>query len=187
MICSLIKRERERQGPLSPGPLTQIALRLYKIYATARCTHHYWLLPFSIQLYETDIFFTSLRRVTYGQFHMIPRNLHFAARFAARSRQGVPLSTTYRGAGEHRVFCGFHDHLVGRTPDALLCLVLLKLLAEARHCRLRTVLGVGGIRPIVHMTGGHGKPDHTGGWFWGRSGQPVHPIGWRHLLKGIPH
>lgn len=85
------------------------------------------------------------------------------------------------GAGKDRVFCSFHDHLVGRAPSALLGLVGPKLFADAGHCRLRTVLRVRGIRPVVGMTRGHSKPDHAGGWLWGRGGQPVQPVGWRHL------
>lgn len=94
---------------------------------------------------------------------------------------------TYGGAGKDRVFCSFHDHLVGRAPSALLGLVGPKLFADAGHCRLRTVLRVRGIRPVVGMTRGHSKPDYAGGWLWGRGGQPVQPVGWRHLFKGIPY
>ena len=94
---------------------------------------------------------------------------------------------TYGGAGEHRVLCGFHDHLVGRAPGALLGLVVPKLLTDARHCRLRTVLRVRGIRPVVRMTRGQSKPDHAGGRLRGRGGQPVQPVGWRHLFKGIQY
>lgn len=77
------------------------------------------------------------------------------------------------GAGEDRVFCGFHNHLMGRAPGGLLGLVVPQLLADARHCRLRAVLGVRRIRPIVCVSGGHGKPDHAGGRLRGGGGQPV--------------
>lgn len=94
---------------------------------------------------------------------------------------------TYGGAGEDRVLCGFHDHLVGRAPGALLGLVVPKLLTDARHRRLRTVLRVRGIRPVVRVTRGQSEPDHTGGRLRGRGGQPVQPVGWRHLFKGIQY
>jgi hypothetical protein len=94
--------------------------------------------------------------------------------------------STYSGTGEDRVLCGFHDHLVGRAPCGLLGLVVPELLADARHCRLRTVLRVRGIWPIVHVTGRHGKPNDAWGRLRGRGGQPVQAIGWRHLFKKIP-
>lgn len=94
---------------------------------------------------------------------------------------------TYGGTGEDWAFCGFHHHSVGRTPGSLLGLVLLQLLAEARHRGLRAVLGVGGVRPIARVAGGYRKPDNTRGWLGGRGGQPVQAVGRRHLFTGIPH
>lgn len=38
----------------------------------------------------------------------------------------------------------------------------------------------------MHVAGGHGEPDHAGGWLRGGCGQAVQAVGWRHLFKGIP-
>lgn len=122
---------------------------------------------------------------------MIPPNLYFILKSylsgnCCSEEAGAAPWMTYSGAGKDGVFCGFHDHLVGRAPGALLGLVVPKLFTDARHCSLRTVLRVRGIRPIVCMAGWHGKPDHTGGWLRGRGGQSVQPVGWRYLFKEIP-
>lgn len=130
------------------------------------------------------------------QFHMILHNLYFILKsylsgICCSQEMGLslphPVRVTYSRAGKDRVFCGFHDHLVGRASSALLGLVVPKLFTDARHRRLRTVLRVRGIRPIVCMTGGHGKADHTGGRLGGRGGQSVQPVGWRHLFKKSPY
>ena len=126
-------------------------------------------------------------------YSMILPNLYFfffaPCALLFRAGRGYLLGwlMTYSGAGEDRVFCGFHNHLVGRAPNTLLGLVVPQLLTDARHCRLRAVLRVRGIRPVVCVTGGHSKPDHAGGWLRRRCRQPVQPIGWRHLFKGIPY
>ena len=144
---------------------------------TGPCPFH----PYEIQPYEIDIFIV--------WFHLTYTFFFASCVLLFRAGRGCLLVwlVTYSGAGEDRVFWGFHDHLVGRAPSTLLGLVVAQLLADAWHGRLRTVLRVRGIRPVVCVTGGHSKPDHAGGWLRRRCGQPVQPIGWRHLFKGIPY
>lgn len=95
-------------------------------------------------------------------------------------------SVTHGGAGEDRVFGGFHDHSMGWASSARRGLVLPQLLADAGHRCLGTVLRVRRVGPVVPMAGGHSKADHAGGRLRGRGGQPVPSVGRRHLVRGRP-
>lgn len=54
-----------------------------------------------------------------------------------RKDESFPVpQVTHSGPGKDGVFCGFHNHLVGRTSGTLLCFIVPELLADARYSGL---------------------------------------------------